>query len=407
MATLRIAIIGGGAAGFFAAVRAKELRPDAEVIVYEKNARPLAKVAITGGGRCNLTNSFGRVSDLKQVYPRGYRLMKRLLCHFDHCDCQSWFEHRGVPLVTQADECVFPQSQDAMTIVGCLLAEARRLGVRLVTSCRVESLLPLTDGRLRLGFRDGRSEEFDRVAVTTGGSPRGEGLHWLAALGHEIAEPVPSLFTFNIADRQFTGLMGTVVAAAVSIPGSKFRAAGPLLITHWGMSGPAVLKLSSHAARYLAERDYRAQVAVNWMGEVSRQETEATLQAFVLANPQKQTGTWNPHGLPSRLWHYLVLRSGLAAEKRWAEVGRKGLNHLVETLVNDVYALSGKGAYKEEFVTCGGIALSTVDWNTLESRVVPRLYFAGEVLDIDAVTGGFNLQAAWTTGFVAGTHMAD
>lgn len=407
MATLRIAIVGGGAAGFFAAVTAKARRPDAEVIVYEKNSKPLAKVAITGGGRCNLTNSFEQVGNLRLVYPRGDRLMRRLLHHFDHHDCRAWFEQRGVPLVTQDDECVFPQSQDAMSVVGCLLAEARRLGVRLVTSRRVESLAPLADGRLRLGFRDGRPEDFDRVAVTTGGSPRGEGLDWLAAMGHEIATPVPSLFTFNIADRQLTELMGTVVAAAVSISGTKFHAFGPLLITHWGMSGPAVLKLSSYAARYLAELAYKAQVAVSWVGECPRREVEALLQSFALANPQKQTGTWNPFGLPSRLWHHLLRRGGLAAEKRWAEVGRKDFNRLVETLVGDVYAVDGRGVYKEEFVTCGGIALSAVDSNSLESKVVRHLYFAGEVLDIDAVTGGFNLQAAWTTGFVVGTHIAD
>lgn len=407
MATLRIAIVGGGAAGFFAAVTAKARRPDAEVIVYEKNSKPLAKVAITGGGRCNLTNSFEQVDDLKQVYPRGDRLMRRLLHHFDHRDCWAWFEQRGVPLVTQDDECVFPQSQDAMSIVGCLLAEARRFGVQIVVSCRVESLTPLTDGRLRLGFQNGRPEEFDRVAVTTGGSPRGDGLRWLAALGHEIVPPVPSLFTFNIADRQLTELMGTVVEVAISIPGTKFRAFGPLLITHWGMSGPAVLKLSSHAARHLSELAYKAQVAVNWVGKLSRREVETVLQSFVLANPHKQTGTWNPYGLPSRLWHYLLQRGGLATGKRWSEVGKKGLNRLVETLGNDVYAVDGRGTYKEEFITCGGIALSGVDSNTLESKVVRHLYFAGEVLDIDAVTGGFNLQAAWTTGFVVGRHIVD
>ena len=404
--SLRIAIIGGGAAGYFAAIEAKRCAPDAEITIFEKNSTMLAKVAITGGGRCNLTNSFVQISDAKQAYPRGHKLMKRLLKHFSHTDVYDWFEREGVALVTQDDECVFPASQDSQTVISCLTGLATRLGVRQQCGHSVMDIRRNADDTLHLCFANGREADFDRVAITTGGAPKGEGLQVFARLGHKIEQPVPSLFTFNVADADFLALMGAVVDPVVtSIPGTKFRAEGALLVTHWGMSGPAVLKLSSHAARFLSENNYHTQVAVNWTGITHSSATSEEVAAIVAANAQKQLASVRPFNLPSRLWLYILAKSGLQQRKRWDELGKKGISRLVETLTNDIHTISGKGRFRDEFVTCGGVSLSSVDMNTLESRVCPHLFFAGEVLDVDAITGGFNLQAAWTMGFVVGRNV--
>ena len=401
---MRVAIIGGGAAGFFAAIRAKETSPHSDVAIYEKGSRPLAKVAITGGGRCNLTNSFAQVKDLKQVYPRGHQLMKRLFKVFDYRDVYQWFENHGVPLVTQDDECVFPRSQSSQSIIDCLINETRRLGVKIFTHHAFEQFVP-QESSLHLIFNKGQFEtDADRVIITTGGHPHLSAFDNLASLGHEITPPVPSLFTFNVADKDFRALMGTVVEqATATVVGTKMRSQGPLLITHWGMSGPCILRLSSYAAQWSAERQYRFQVAVNWTGESNASIVSEELSEIVVRNGAKQLSNIRPYDLPTRLWNYLLQKNGFPTEKRWNELGRKGLNKLVETLTNDIYQVDGKSNWKEEFVTCGGVALSSINMNTLESKHVSGLYFAGEVTDVDAVTGGFNLQAAWTMGYVAGT----
>ena len=399
---VRIAIIGGGAAGFFAAIRVKERLPEAKVDIYERGQKMLAKVSITGGGRCNLTNSFDSVTDLRQVYPRGHQLMKRLFRRFGHQDTYAWFEHEGVSLVTQEDDCVFPRSQDAMTIVRCLMYKAKGLGIGLHTA-HCLTRLSTADGAFTLTFADGKQLPAERVAITTGGMPRAAELAYLEALGHETVSPAPSLFTLQVDDAALRALMGCVVEhVSLSIPATKFKSEGPLLITHWGLSGPATLKLSSHAARHLQERDYKECISVNWANERDCSVVEEMLSSLMNRNPQKRIANTPPCNLPSRLWQYLLERSGFAPDRKWAEVGRKGLNRLLETLTNDCYHTSGRGTYKEEFVTCGGISLKSIDSSTLESKVCPGLYFAGEVLDIDAMTGGFNLQAAWTTGFVVG-----
>ena len=419
--TLHIAIVGGGAAGFFAAIAAKRNVPDADITIFEKNQKVLAKVEITGGGRCNLTNSFEEISDLKQAYPRGHKLMKRLFKQFDYHQAFEWFEENGVPLVTQEDQCVFPQSQDSHSIIDCLVNTAKSLGIKIMTGHRLMSITQQEDETLLLNFEkttrslyqtkqnhdsEKKQQVFDRVAITTGGHPRIESFQHLADLGHAIEQPIPSLFTFNIADKAFKNLMGTVVEPVmISMPGTKFKAQGPLLITHWGMSGPAVLKLSSHAARYLNENNYQVKISVNWVNESNRSFVEENIRGIIAANPQKQLASIRPYNLPSRLWLYLILKMGYAPEKKWSELGKKGCNLLIETLTNDLYQVNGKGAHKEEFVTCGGISLCNIDLHTLESKVCPHLFFAGEVLDIDAITGGFNLQAAWTTGYIVGLHI--
>ena len=384
---MRTAIIGGGAAGFFLAVNLKELMPEMRVTIFERSSRVLAKVKVSGGGRCNCTNSFEGITDLSHVYPRGHRLLKRLFNVFDHRDAYQWFERHGVPLVTQEDQCVFPQSQDSRTVIDCFLREAQRHGVEVLTDRSVDSLDALAD--------------FNYICVTTGGSPRVQGLEWLRQAGHQIELPVPSLFTFNIGDPALRSLMGTVVPqASVQLASTKFRADGPLLVTHWGMSGPAILRLSSYAARHLHDHAYRASLLVNWTSrneDTVRQE----LGIHAVRHAQKLLPTLPPLGLPQRLWSYLLGKTlGGRAAIRWSELGKKETNRLVNILCNDSYQVDGRAAFKDEFVTCGGVSLASVNATTLESKVRSGLFFAGEVLDIDGVTGGFNFQAAWTTAYV-------
>ncbi|MBO4718540.1 MAG: aminoacetone oxidase family FAD-binding enzyme [Prevotella sp.] len=383
---MKTAIVGGGAAGFFLAINLKELCPQMEVTIFERSQRVLAKVEVSGGGRCNCTNSFADVKDLSAVYPRGHRLMKRLMKGFSQRDAYEWFERHGVRLTTQDDQCVFPASQDSHTIINCFLAEARRRGIELRTGAHVTTLDELND--------------YDFIAVTTGGSPKAEGLQWLAEKGHEIEQPVPSLFTFQINDEALQSLMGTVVEATTMIPGIKLRAEGPLLITHWGMSGPAILRLSSYAARYLAERQYQAPLAVNWTG-LRDVEVLSVLHEMSIRYPQRQLQTIAPFDLTSRFWAYLVGKClGERSHGRWGSLNQKEKQRLANLLSGgDNYQIVGRAPFKDEFVTCGGISLSSVHSSTLESKHVPHLYFAGEILDIDGVTGGFNFQAAWTTAY--------
>lgn len=401
---LRIAIIGGGASGFFAAIRVKERLPMAMVDIYERGEKVLAKVAVTGGGRCNLTNSFEHVTDLKQVYPRGHQLMKRLFCRFNHRDTCQWFEKEGVRLVTQEDCCVFPFSQDAMTVVRCLTYKAKGLGIKIHVKHRVTAIERETiESPFQIHFTENKPTEADRVIITTGGSPRADGLAYLEKMGHRIESPVPSLFTFNMEEQDLKQLMGCVVDPVMTgIPATKYKAQGALLITHWGMSGPAILKLSSHAARHLHECNYQETICINWANESNRSLVEKEIEQISSSHPQKLVTSIRPFQLPARLWQYLTARAGISPERKWAETGRKGTNRLIEVLTNDCHRISGRGTYKEEFVTCGGISLKSIDAHTLESKHCPGMYFAGEVLDIDAVTGGFNLQAAWTTGYIVG-----
>lgn len=396
---LRTAIVGGGAAGFFLAINLKEMCPDMHVTIFERGEKVLAKVRVSGGGRCNCTNSFEDISDLSQVYPRGHKLMKRLFRNFDHQDAYEWFEGHGVRLVTQEDNCVFPAAQNSQVIIDCFFHHCRRLGVEVRRKSPITSLDDLAD--------------FDFIAMTAGGQPRLERLQWLANMGHEIVAPVPSLFTFSINDAELRALMGTVVESAVAfIPGTKFRAAGPLLITHWGMSGPAILKLSSYAARFLAEAAYHAPLAVNWTGKDEDSVRHHLCDLFA-QNPHKQLASLRPFNLPARLWEHIIRKSILAREPQalsttndLTALGKRHLNRLVATLTADPYTISSRAPFRDEFVTCGGVALTAVNASTLESRHRPHLYFAGELLDIDGITGGFNFQAAWTTAYTVAQSIA-
>ena len=405
---MRIVIIGAGAAGCFAAIELKRRCPEAEVTVLEKGTKPLAKVAITGGGRCNLTNSFAEVKSLEQVYPRGFRLMKKLFHHFSPKDAFEWFEREGIRLVTQDDECVFPQSQDAMEIVLTLTSLMNKLGVKTLCGCKVTEIAPHSPYYAITYTKTGNTHtiEADKVIVTTGGHPSPSGFDMLKSLDLEIVPPVPSLFSLCIADKSLTSLMGTVVEQAqVSLAGTKIKTNGPLLITHWGISGPAVLKLSSHGARILAEKNYQADVIENWLYEMSNDDVHKMLASYVDKHSAKKITSAYPSALNARLWAHLVQRAKLTVDMRWSELQGKAFNRLLSVLTSDCYHVIGKNRYKDEFVTCGGVSLNCLKHDTLEAKNHPGLYFAGEVTDVDAITGGFNLQAAWTMGWVVASSL--
>ena len=389
----RTAIIGGGAAGFFLAVNLKEMWPEMDITIFERGKRLLTKVEISGGGRCNCTNTFEGVKDLSAVYPRGHRLMKRLFNIFNHEDTYQWFENHGVPLTVQPDHCVFPQAQDSHAIIDCLLRHARQYGVHIVTNHPVTQLSDL--------------KEYDYKVVTTGGMPRNGTMDWLQEAGHEIEPPIPSLFSLSIEDPALKSLMGVVADPAIAqLPGTKIRTQGPLLITHWGLSGPAILKLSSHAARLLHDCHYRTTVLVNWTG-LPETDVRETIMDMTILHRLKQLQSLAPFGLTHRLWQYILDKSlGEKAKLRWTDLGKKDLNRLICTLTGDSITTTGRAPFRDEFVTCGGVSLTSIQPTTLESRVCQGLYFAGEVLDIDGITGGFNFQAAWTTAYTVAQAIA-
>ena len=412
---MRMAVIGGGAAGCFCAVNAARRLPEAEITLFEAGPKLLAKVAVTGGGRCNITNSFQDVAlngqepgkrRLAEVYPRGDQLMRRALRVFGPEDTLRWFEAEGVRFVVQEDQCVFPESQDAMQIVRTLERCLRQAGVRVRCNAPVGKVEVLEDGGFVLRqAQDDREDRFDRVVVCVGGSAQ-QKLMQLLPDDIEVTPCVPSLYTLKIPDEGLRSLMGTVVeGAALSLAGTKFRAEGTLLLTDWGVSGPATLRLSSYAARHLAENGYTGTLLVNWLAAPEARARE-WVAATAAANPRKQAAGTPPEGLTARLWRHVLQRAGLREDLRWAELGGKGAARLAATLTADAYPIAGRARFKEEFVTCGGVSLNAVDIGTLESRAHPGLFFAGEALDLDAVTGGFNLQAAWSTGFVAACGLA-
>ena len=392
---MKIAIIGGGAAGCFCAIGAKRRLPDADVTLFEAGPKLLAKVAVTGGGRCNLTNSFRDVERLAEVYPRGEQLMRRALRVLSPADTQRWFEAEGVRLVTQEDQCVFPVSQDAMQIVRTLERCLRQEGVHVRLNAPVERIA-VQEGRFGIEIPGQARDDYDKVVVTVGGSSRDK-LERLLPEGVAVTDCVPSLFTLKVPDTGLRALMGTVVPrAALALAGTKFRAAGTLLLTDWGVSGPATLRLSSYAARHLAGNGYSGTLLINWL-DASEADVRGWIAAAAAANPQKQAAGTPPEGLTARLWRHLLQRAQLREDLRWAELGSKGAARLAATLTADAYPVAGRARFKEEFVTCGGVDLSGLSLGTLESKAYPGLFFAGEALDVDAITGGFNLQAAWST----------
>lgn len=399
---MKVAVIGGGAAGFFSALSAKKHHPEAQVVLFEKSKKFLAKVKISGGGRCNVTHHCFDNKKLAEHYPRGKNQLKKAFGQFAVQDTLDWFGKRGVETYTLPDNCIFPKSDSSQTIIDTFMIEALQLGVELKGSCGVKQLKPQEDGSFVLSLEAG-DECFDKVIVTTGGSPKMSGLTWLQDLGLQIETPVPSLFTFNMPNNPIRDLMGCVVEETlVKVEGTKLIGDGPLLVTHWGMSGPAVLKLSAWGARILADKNYQFAILVNWLNNPSEEEVRAQINKAIQDAGNKRLNKFNPFPITNRIWNFLCEKVGFSEETKWVELSKKSKNRLFTVLTQDRYEVSGKTTFKEEFVTCGGVALSEINFKTMATKKYPNLYFAGEVLDIDGITGGFNFQAAWTTGFIAG-----
>lgn len=397
---MRVAIIGGGAAGFFSAITVKKNYPKSSISIFEKTDKVLSKVRISGGGRCNVTNACSSIAELSKAYPRGQKLLKKAFQEFNNSHFMDWLKSNGIALKTEKLGHVFPKNDSSETIINFFLAQAEKAQIEIVKSIRVNTIRPSESG-ITLESKAG-SWEFDKVIITTGGSPKIEGLKWLADLGHKIETPVPSLFTFNMPNEEIRRLMGVVAnQASAHIQGTKLKMQGPILITHWGMSGPAILKLSSFGARILSEMGYEFQVQIHWDSKLNYEETLNKIQMSSRDNYHKELINYKPIDIPNRLWEFLISKAGLEKKKIWGEVGKKGLNKLCQTLCNDQYSVRGKTTFKEEFVTSGGVSLESIIHKSMASKVVPNLYFAGEVLDIDGITGGYNFQAAWTTAYHA------
>ncbi len=396
-----VKIIGGGAAGFFAAISVKTNHPEADVQILEKSNKLLAKVKVSGGARCNVTHACFNNKDLVNFYPRGKKFLQNAFKIFTTTDTISWFKSRGVELKTEEDNRMFPTTNSSQTIIDCLLNECQKLRINILLGQNVQNIQQLPQG-LQLSVNQ-QNIIADYVIIASGGRHNLQGLQWLKNMGHTIQNPVPSLFTFNIPNNNIVNLMGVVAPKAlVKIQGTNLQQTGAVLVTHWGLSGPAILKLSAWGARELADKNYNFVAAINWINILNEYLVREQLEKCKNLHAKKKISNINPFDLPNRLWMYLLEKSEINPEVIYAEQSKKGLNKLVNFLLNDTYEVSEKTTFKEEFVTCGGVDLSCINPETMQSKVFPKLYFAGEILDIDGVTGGFNFQAAWTTGFIAG-----
>lgn len=404
----KLIVIGGGAAGFFCAVNAARMHPGLRVTVLERSSKLLSKVRISGGGRCNVTHACFSISDMIRKYPRGASFLKKSFHHFFTTDTVEWFESRGVPLKTEDDGRMFPASNDSKAIIDCLLTEAAKYKIDIRMNAEVQAIRVTdpVDKNLQQLFEIQCRENLypaDFVCVACGGFSRPSQFEWLTLLGHNFEPPVPSLFTLNIPGDKITSLMGiTVEHTSVKFCGTKLQQEGPLLITHWGMSGPAVLKLSAWGAREFARSNYDCRISVNWVPAFNENTLKEKLQQLRFAIASQKIVNRNPFFLPSRLWEYLLDCCSISENMRWADLPAREQNKLVKILCSHEFHVKGKTTFKEEFVTAGGIKPGEVDAGTMESRIIPGLYFAGEILDIDGVTGGFNFQNAWTTGWIAG-----
>ncbi len=401
----KLIVIGGGAAGFFCAVNAARLHPGLSVMIVERSSKLLTKVKVSGGGRCNVTHACFDIETLITKYPRGKNFLKKAFHHFNTSDTVEWFTTRGVALKEEADGRMFPQSNSSQTIIDCLLKEADKYRVHVVTNCHITSISK-SEQSFNLLTANGETLTADFLCIACGGFAKTAQFDWIIQTGHTIQPPAPSLFTFNMPGNSITALMGIAVPqASVKIQGSKLAQKGPLLITHWGLSGPAVLKLSAYAARELAAVGYRFSVLVNWIDPYTEQQLRNEWTSLRNEYAAMLMHARNPFGLPARLWQYLLAESEITETTRWADVNSKQQNKLIQLLTGQLLEVSGKTTFKEEFVTCGGITLGGIDVNTMQSKLLPGLYFAGEVMDVDGITGGFNFQHAWTSGFIAASNL--
>ncbi|MES2775792.1 MAG: NAD(P)/FAD-dependent oxidoreductase [Bacteroidota bacterium] len=402
----RLVVIGGGAAGFFCAVNAARLNPALEVIIAERTAKVLQKVKVSGGGRCNVTHACFEIEEMASRYPRGERFVKKAFHQFFTTDTIEWFQSRGVELKTEPDGRMFPKANTSQAIIDCLMSELQRQRVSLWLNKPVESIIPTADA-IRIHFTNDESIEADFVMLACGGFQKLSQFDWIKNLQLKIAEPVPSLFTFNFPKHPLNNLMGVVGSdALVKIQGTKLSSQGPVLITHWGLSGPGILRLSAFAARELAAVNYHFTILVNWCTEYNEQTFVQKIQSLRNQSANQKPINGNFTGLPSRLWEFMLLQAGIDATKRWADLQSVMVNKLAKCICAYEMKAEGKTTFKEEFVTAGGIALSEIDANTMMSKQHPGLYFGGEIMDVDGITGGYNFQHAWTSGFVAAKHIA-
>jgi hypothetical protein len=397
----KVIVIGGGAAGFFSAVNIAEMNPDCSVTLLEKSSKLLSKVRISGGGRCNVTHSCFENTQLVKHYPRGEKELMNVFSRFSTSDTIQWFEKRGVQLKTETDGRMFPLTDNSETIVNCLLGEAEKHGVKIILNVSIGSITKDND-KFTLSAAGGGSFSCDQLVIATGGNAKEEAYGWLKKLGHTIIKPVPSLFTFNIPDKKLAELMGVAVPEAkIRIAGTKLETLGPVLITHWGLSGPAILKASAWGAKQLHDMNYNFNALVSWLPKFNEEKLRIEFENEREENASRTIIGNCPFPLPKRLWEYLCLKAGITAATRWADLPKKNANVLINSLIGDEYKVSGKTTFKEEFVTCGGIHLKEIDMGSMESKLVPGLYFAGEVINVDGITGGFNFQNAWSTAWIA------
>ncbi|MBN9299311.1 MAG: NAD(P)/FAD-dependent oxidoreductase [Filimonas sp.] len=403
----KLIVIGGGAAGFFCAVNAARQNPSLEVVILEKSSKLLSKVKVSGGSRCNTTHACFDIGELTTKYPRGKNFLKKTFHWFNTSDTIEWYKERGVSLKAEKDGRMFPVTDNSQTIIDCLLNEATKYKVGVQLNADVREIK-----KDAVFFTITLSNETilqaDYVCIACGGFPKLSQFDWIKNLGHTIEHPVPSLFTFNIPASSITQLMGvSVEKAIVKVADTKLAEEGPLLITHWGLSGPVVLRLSAWGARVLEEKKYQFNILINWLPGYNEQTLREQWDGLRSQFSSQKIGNKNPFGLPSRLWLYLLQQSEVNEEMRWAELPSKLQNKLIQNLVVQRLEVRGKTTFKEEFVTCGGVKLSEIDANTMESKLVPGLYFAGEIMDIDGITGGFNFQHAWTSGWIAARAIAE
>ncbi|MBI5856977.1 MAG: NAD(P)/FAD-dependent oxidoreductase [Sphingobacteriales bacterium] len=402
----RLVIIGGGAAGFFCAVNAARMNPALKVIILEKGNKLLSKVKISGGGRCNLAHACFDIAEMSRNYPRGANFVKKAFHQFFTTDTIKWFEERNVKLKTEKDGRIFPVSDSSQTVVDCLLREANKYGVEILLNREVVEI-NTQQSTINIQFSNKEIIKADYVCIASGGYPKSSMFKWLQDTGHSIEDPVPSLFTFNLSNHPITKLMGiSVEEARVKITGTKLEQKGPLLITHWGLSGPAILKFSAFAARDLKERNWKFEISINWLPDFNEQSLKEKFSWIRKENASQKIVNKNPFRLPARLWEFLCIQSAITDTTRWADLSLAVQNKFIKNICAYECHVKGKTTFKEEFVTAGGIKLNEVDVNTMMSKKVPGLFFAGEVLDVDGITGGFNFQHAWTSGFIAAKSIA-
>ena len=405
---LKVIVIGGGAAGFFGAITCADTYPNTKVTLLEAGRKPLTKVRISGGGRCNVTHHCFEPAQLVQNYPRGGKALRGAFTRFQPRDTIAWFEGRGIRLKTEADGRMFPTTDNSETIVNCLLQAATSARVELHTQAAVKEVSK-QGAVFVVELKTGAKLESDRLLIATGSNPLS--YRWARNLGHQIQPPVPSLFTFNLRDRRLQGLAGVslenVELRLLDNAKTKLKQTGALLITHWGISGPVVLKLSAWGARILHEHQYQLPLQINWLPQYNAETLRQHLQESKTKTPKKQINTYCPVNLPKRLWQSLLAAVAIEPQITWSQLSKKKMNQLIVELTQGKYLITGKGVFKEEFVTCGGVNLQEINFKTMESKICPGLFFAGEILDIDGVTGGFNFQSAWTTGWLAGQGIAD